>query len=470
MALYQSTDINGSWNFTSGVGAGFSFNSNVRASGITYTVISGLASNISVNFSCFASNIQGYTDIVTGATSYNIYTPYNASTPTFTWSGIGPTQSSTSAIEILLLVGTVRITASGQQYSLSNNNVSATATFDISFNLTEVSLLNDFVFVDTTSTAHPPKNILFLPQLPGSQTSNSKLLFIKDKSNNASVNNIIISPPIGTSIENIQTTPITLSANTSCLTLFNNGVGYFIANNYPSNNQQILPSNSSSSAVTNGYPMANSINIFDTSTFGRVSTNRVSLPDNREPAFCIVVYSGTAAAGARTPPNTLVFQAAYNQTIDNVPSFNPALSVDSSNKSCGIVFISDGSGGWFIAGYYNSQGWDWSVTTGGGNLITQSSSYDIKLIDANVATRFYVLPFSPSSPYLSIIKTQSLLSGGQGIRYHSFLGGMSAFQYINDSSVAMFYTGNQTNNCVWFVAESTRGGVLRYHPILGYTP
>jgi hypothetical protein len=167
-----------------------------------------------------------------------------------------------------------------------------------------------------------------------------------------------------------------------------------------------------------------------------------------------------------------VITALNGKLIDNLAPSRPYIYVDNSVKSCGVVFITDGVN-WYVVGYYNSSGWDWTSTTNGGGIqLIASSSNDIKLTATN-ANAFYSLPISPTLSYLSVIKTQSIQSSGSGVRYCSFKNGDQSLQFFNESSKGIFYGGNQTNNCVWFVAQpeyTPSNPLVKYHPVIGYTP
>lgn len=466
--VYRSSDVTQSGQYTAGGGNNaFYFTTNVGATNIVYGITNNIVTTVSINFFCNASGVSGYTDIVTGPTSYAIYSPYNASTALFTSS-----DPNAVATNISITGGTIRITGSGEQHSNSIPAASRTVTFDVNFNLSVISATTDFVFVNTVATSNPPTNILFLPPLAESSTSNSKLLFIKDKIGNASINNITVVPNEGVSIDN-KNAPFTIIDNYGCLTLFNNGIDYFIANKYPSNGQPIMP-NTGSTIVPTVYANNNTVNAFlTTSSNGRnTGTNSIYLRNpGGAPGISIIKYYGSGDGVSRTSTNPLLI-VPDGCLIDNIPGGDFLLYVDNPIKSCGAVFITDGTN-WYIAGYYNSTNWTWSSyvpITGTETQLSQASATDIILKrPTSMMNPAFILPQTVSSyPYLSIIKKQGIPQGSN-TNYFSYALANPTSGKFNFNNNNIVYTQPQNNTCLWLVANSDGAGSFTYDPVIGYT-
>lgn len=466
--VYRSSDVTQSGQYTAGGGNNaFYFTTNVGATNITYGITAGVVTNVTINFFCNASGVSGYTDIVTGPTSYAIYSPYNASTALFT-SG----NPNAVATNISIIGGTIRITGSGEQHSNAIPAASRTVTFDASFNLNAISATTDFVFVNTSATSNPPNNILFLPPLNESQSSNSKLLFIKDKSANASINNITVVPNQGFCIDNINA-PFTIKDNNGCLALFNDGIGYFIANYYPSNGQPAMPT-SQISIVPTLYANNNTVNAFATSTTDRnTGNNSIYL---RNPAgitgISIIKYYGAEfPSSSRTINNPLIIKPD-GCNVDGSNTIFPMLYVDDPIKSCGAVFITDGTN-WFIAGYYNSTNWNWTSYVPLGGTETQLSQYSLTDIKLKAPTGMmnpgFITPQTISATsYLCIIKKQGIPQGAN-TNYFSYALGNPTSGNFSLRCNNIVYTQPQNNTCLWLVAHLYAGVVLTYDPVIGYT-
>ena len=379
-------------------------------------------------------------------------------------------QSVTYQSPVLTSISIINIT---QSISVHGNDgiYRASASLNNSYDVSAIASSSDFIFVGTN--VGNTKVVL----LPDPATCTGKMFIIKDKTNAAQSRNIIITPSNGVAIDNVPTSPVIISANSGCLSLFSNGTGYFIANNYPSNNQSFLQLQNFPTSGVSVNASINAINIFNTTQVnGRYSgVNKVVLPSSTGTiGICIIVYSGDNTVGSRLSSNPLILQAPSGGSIDCNSTLGPYLYVDDPKKSCGIVLINDGSNNWYVVGYYNSSGWDWiSTTNGGGTQLSASDKLDIKLINPN-ANAFYSLPFGPSLPYTPIIKTQSIQSGGSGVRYCTFMQGQApVLQFFNNTSPGIFWTGNQTNNCLWIIAASKSGPsnpIVLYYPVIGYTP
>ena len=466
--VYRSSDVTQSGQY---IGSGTTnppqFTTNVGATNIVYGITNNIVTTVSINFFCNASGISGYTDIVIGPTTgYAIYSPFDALTPLF--NSTGPNAVATN---IPITGGTIKITATGEQHSNSEPSASQTVTFNLTFNLSVISATTDFVFVNTSSL--PFNNILFLPALAESQTSNSKLLFIKDKTGNANVNNsITVVPNQGVSIDN-KNAPFTIIDNYGCLTLFNNGIDYFIANKYPSNGQPIMP-NTGSTIVPTVYANNNTVNAFlTTSSNGRnTGTNSIYLRNpGGAPGISIIKYYGSGDGVSRTSTNPLLI-VPDGCLIDNIPGGDFLLYVDNPIKSCGAVFITDGTN-WYIAGYYNSTNWTWSSyvpITGTETQLSQASATDIILKrPTSMMNPAFILPQTVSSyPYLSIIKKQGIPQGSN-TNYFSYALANPTSGKFNFNNNNIVYTQPQNNTCLWLVANSDGAGSFTYDPVIGYT-
>ena len=357
----------------------------------------------------------------------------------------------------------------------------ATASFDDTFNITSINSATDFVFTDLTQTTTAFGGKFFM--LPSASSYANRSMIIKNK-NTVPSNDlgggqfrgqvVYLNTSNGDLINDFPSSlGLCMNDAYACLTLFSNGTAWYIANYYPSSNQPILPQASLPPTYSTANANIDAINFFNTTTAGRsTGTNVLYLPDANVAGLCIVVYSGGSTSGERLGNNPLVMIAANNKTIDSLADSKPFIYVDNSKRSCGAVFVSDGIN-WYVVGYYNSFGWDWdSAVTGGNVQLTASSALDIKLtsVNVNASNSLYSLPIGPNLPYLMLIKTQP---GVSGIRYCTFMTGQPSLQFINETCVGIFYGGNQSNSCVWFVGHieySPPNPLVNYYPVLAYTP
>lgn len=466
--VYRSSDVTQSGQY---IGSGTTnppqFTTNVGATNIVYGITNNIVTTVSINFFCNASGISGYTDIVIGPTTgYAIYSPFDALTPLF--NSTGPNAVATN---IPITGGTIKISATGEQHSNSEPSASQTVTFNLSFNLSVISASTDFVFVNTSSL--PFNNILFLPALAESQTSNSKLLFIKDKTGNANVNNsITVVANEGVSIDN-KNAPFTIVDNFACLTLFNNGIDYFIANYYPSSNNQPIMPNTGSTIVPTVYANNNTVNTFVTSSSnGRnTGTNSIYLRNpGGAPGISIIIYFGSAEAGSRLSTNPLLI-VPDGCVIDNIGGGDFLLYVDDPLKSCGAVFITDGTN-WYVAGYYNSTNWNWTTYVplpGSETSLTQTSATDIilKRPTGIMDPAFSTPQINSSIPYLCIIKKQGIPLGSN-TNYFSYAQGNPTSGNFNLNCNNINYSEPQNNTCLWLVGHQYNGG-FSYDPVIGYS-
>jgi len=378
----------------------------------------------------------------------------------------------------------------------------ATARFDLyTINLTDINPGTDFVFVDTTL----PKFV----RLPPVNSNPGRLLYFKLKGaiptnelgNNVNGNgdqwagkSIWINTYDGDSlIRDINSSAIYINSNYGCLTLFNDGIRWYVANYYTSRLQDALATASTSTFGTHksAQAISNCINIFKTSgnldSSGNVYTDRndarrngdnlcvlPSLADNK-PQMCIVVYSGDATGGGRGPGNALLFE--HSQNIDQNSSYSRGdsskayIAANQTMKNTGIVFISDGYY-WYIVGWYNGSNWatdtSSATSTNQTNLGTLNS-HTISILDTTGSDTSYVLQQNnPGSiPYLSIVKAKS--SGVADIKFNSVTANLPNNIYINDNIRTMYFNENKNNTCVWFVRQLD-SGFIRYFPIISYTP
>ena len=344
----------------------------------------------------------------------------------------------------------------------------------------------DFVFVDTSTYT----KVLLINDLQYIKNTN-KLIYIKDAFANAQNNKIYVCVPDPTTIDGNSS--FNINTRFGCLTLYSDGINWFISNYYPSQNQSYL---GDTSDTATGFKLANAkinaINVFLTDTpssgdnSGNASrkngTNIVNLPTlNGTPSICIVVYGGDSSAD-RQFYNKLAFNYA-STNIDryyntgNKPYIVSDTGSSQPSKNSGIVFISDGTY-WYIAGWFN--GAYWAVDNGGGGYFSLESSSSAKQIDNIVSketgggglNRYYTLPTPAiSNPgYFRIIKSVGRqFSGSNGITFSTYSNGGSPTNYINNSCTRIYYQNSQTNSCLWMVGVNTNG-LIRWYPIIGYAP
>lgn len=360
----------------------------------------------------------------------------------------------------------------------------ALSFFDYTINLTDINPSSDFIFIN-------PSGGKFV-HLPPVSSNPGKLYYFKLKSaipgnfigNNVGGNgeqyqgqSIWINTYNGDSeIMDVTSRAIYINQNYACLTLFSNGTNWYIANYYPSTNQPSL--STSTTNVTNPSKIANAvsncINIFNSTGSPRnTGDNLVYLPNASTPSMCIVAYVGDTGGGGRQNGNALLFSHANN--IDENTGYNssnfPYISTDASNdKSCGCVFISNGTY-WYIVGRFYGEQWSWNnaPSTDGGfwNTLTPATN-TINIIPINTF-KFYILPLTViSNPgYFIIYK----LTGEQNssVIFYTHEDETSVNNVINNNTTKLYYAQSKKNSCIWFIGVND-GTRMKYYPIIGYTP
>jgi hypothetical protein len=375
---------------------------------------------------------------------------------------------------------------------VTNNRLIFTPT-SVSASVDQTLIVNlyngnaDFVFVDTSLN----KKLLLINDFQYIKNTN-KLIYIKDAYANAQNNNIYVSVPNGTTLDGNNS--FTIIAQCGCLSLYSDGINWFIANSYPSNNQSFL---GDTSDTASGFKLANAtinaINVFltDTPSSGpnngngtrKNGTNIVNLPTlNGTPSMCIVVYGGDSSAD-RQFNNKL----GFNYSSRNIDRYyntgkQPYLVSDTGSsqplKNSGIVFISDGTY-WYIAGWFNGAYWAFDSDFYGGSFSLESSS-SAQQIDNIVSkesgggglNRYFALPTIPiANPgYFRIIKSVGTqFNGTNGVTFYTFTHGSTQTNYINNSVNRIYYQNSQTNSCLWMVGVNS-SGIIRWYPIIGYAP
>jgi hypothetical protein len=358
----------------------------------------------------------------------------------------------------------------------------ATASFDYTVTINNIATTSDFVLIKNTST-------VFL-QLPPVAGNISKPIFIKNTGTGRTIR--VYTYQTECNITDIGQPMVYFTADYGCLTLVSDGTKWFIANFYPSNNQGYLPISTATITDTDKIALSakNIVNIFNTdvvpgnpgNTDRQTGDNLVYLPGSlTEPALCVVAYVGSTSGGGRQSGNALSFVSPTSNTnIDGNPGYTaanrPAILTNVPQASTGIVFIADVSPigladtTWYIAGYFNSPSWQFNDPDGGYWPIPSVPRQALFII-APGTNRFYSLPNDSVVPRLfSIIKTQTVINNG--VRFSANSGvGVNGPNKINDTTSRIYYVGNQTNSCIWFMSEQRSGeNFLRYYPILAYTP
>ena len=265
-----------------------------------------------------------------------------------------------------------------------------------------------------------------------------------------------------------------------CMTLFKSSNIWYIANYHYGS---ALNGTTSTALTTNANKILNAsaghVNMFNVNN----SADRQS-GDN----FCILPAASTGAGkltfivycgdkSGKTNGNALVFVTADGSNIDNGIQ-KPYILVNESgaaSKSCGAVFISDGSR-WYIVGFVTTTfgtSWISSSNTGNTTMSRASSNVNFYLIANGVADRSLSLPLYDSTvpangSIISIIKGQTFSGGGIYIYANS---GNS----INENTSVYYPTTstiNKTNwSCFWMVSEKRPGeSFYHYYPVLTYFP
>jgi len=392
----------------------------------------------------------------------------------------------TSGIVNTLTLTTSLLLPATITFSAINSSTSVQIGGIVSLRLNSYDGLSDFVFVDTSTQVQT----LLLPV--ASLFPQNKLLYIKDKSNSASTHNVAVSPAITDKIEtNTAGTPFIISSTAGCLTLFSGSptsggtLQYFIANYYPSSYQGLTdtsPPDHYSYKYTipdNSFP----VTIFNTTT-DRTGNNLCTLPslstNSNYVGINMVAYGGQDGSG-RGSGNALYFNTADNTKIDNRANYYYITSDAGTNKSVGMVFISDGIT-WYIAGMTQMNNWSWSTTLNAAtntnhiNIESTPTNTNIITIIPNTNTsgdsRNVVLPLTKiSNSYCVLVKAQSHISqlsfvSADGVSGHTQ-------NLFNGNNVINYYLQghDSTYSCIWFVSQTPPGSTITYYyPVINYTP
>lgn len=360
----------------------------------------------------------------------------------------------------------------------------------------------DFIFANTTTC----RTVVVLP--PVSTITNGRMLYIKDKKNNASVRNVIIQPSFGDSIDNKgANTPVTLNLNSSCITLYTgkynptSSLQYLIANIYPSNNQpQLSTFTRVAGDVVSGrnYSRAelNSVNFYSTDDLQGLrkgntplygKNNFVALPTVSKPASCAIIFSGK---GDKASGNYLGLD--HSNPIDAVlPGKDNLFSYiwsDSTYKNTGVYLISDGTN-WYIVGWYQTVGWSWENTTGGTaipnaskttSLITNvwgsgvvgtAWSYSIAAVDPNnYNTHMLIHKNTTQNSNLRLTFSSPYATGSTSLGLNNGINATGT--YTTSGKQSMFYnqSNNQREHAYWFIGRPIGSGFVVYYPLICYTP
>jgi hypothetical protein len=349
-------------------------------------------------------------------------------------------------------------------------------------NMTIYNSSADFNFIDASPNL---SKIIRLPPITSAVTG--KLYFYKITG--TLTRNAYILTDDGSLIKDHNIAGVVITNNHGCLTLVSNGTEWYIANYYPSSLQNSLPTTSTD--VSNANKIANStinnINIFNTDANANRrdgAANMVRLPAlNGTPGICIVVYCGTI--DGRTGGNVLLFTsteaaAGTERKIDgpsssyNNTSQKPYIVANETHKNTGIVFITNGTY-WYIAGWFNGSNWQTSANPANSGGVTNVqlspllNNYSYFITTTNGGNRYYILPQDNPSlnpPALLIVKARS---DATSMEFNSIQAGSGANVVINKDTKNMYFNTTKTNICVWFVRELL-SGVIRYYPIISYTP
>lgn len=202
----------------------------------------------------------------------------------------------------------------------------------------------DFIFVNTSVC---PTLIVFPNPLLNPIALNKKAIFVKDKSWNASVNNITIQATGGARIE--DTSNFVLKQNGECLSLFTDLSEYYISSIYPSNNCGLMGTVDSTNSFNTSYLKAQAItdvvNVFSTDNTpafnpdGSINTNSSttqrqtnqnlvllpSLTENGTEGFmCMIIYGGGISG------NRHAYPLAFYSSSTNIDGTNSPYNLANS--------------------------------------------------------------------------------------------------------------------------------------------
>lgn len=364
----------------------------------------------------------------------------------------------------------------------------AAASFsDYTITLQDINVGTDFIFVT-------PVGGKFV-QLPPVASNVGKLYYFKlisaiassDLGNNQFANQSIwVNTYNGDSqIVDVSAPAIYIDQNFGCLTLVSDGTRWYVANYYPSYRQGALPT-ADPTGITgnnNGNAVMNAINNFSTDgVTGRGSTNNaVTLPSlSGTPGICVVIYSGNSSA-SRGAGNVLICRHLVVNQIDRNPSYTatnqPYILCNESTKNTGVVFISDGTY-WYIAGWFDGNNWvdNTSSSSNGGFWSMGSANYSVDIVSTTIHPTtplnvYFTLPTSiiDNPGYFHIVKIPTSVETGNKVRFNTYMNGQTNTNFINDQQQEIYYQQKQTNSCLWIVGIKV-GTIMRYYPIIGYTP
>ena len=422
-------------------------------SSFSLTTNNGVITGFSLSFN---STVTGYGGAGSRLNGY-AYDVYLDGTNIYSASSGGPSLSYTYAGGVLSnATHTIRVTASANGDDNTNSGAFYVAVnVDDSFDFSASGLLRGMNFMNTL--IGNTRYVL----LPSPDTYSGQVLFFKDSGANANNRNITLVPPNGGfTIDDAAN--LTISNRAGCVTLFSDSLVWRIANYYTSNNQPTLSTASTSSFATGKQATAliGRINVFDVdSNSARQSgDNSVILPSPSAGELCMVLYIGKLSG--KGLGNALLFQVTGGSSIDNIynNTNNQAyISTNTSNKSTGVVFISDGSN-WYVAGYYPAANWAWETSTAVGNTSVNLGT-NLLNVTPFISGKDYYLPSSSIGAILNIQKNLTGMNTS-GVIFHP-----NGTGFFNKDIQRIYYNGNPSNSSTWFV---NYGG--NSYPIIAYTP
>ncbi len=448
---------------------GFGVNASVYIRNLSFTNTSGNSYTFGYNVDYYSgyygsstSSRVAYTElvidisdanIVTRTNSYGVGSPdnqnYNSSNYTI------QTISNNTPIKFR-----IRAVCRG---SANSGTIDVDAVFDETFYISTSQ--NNMIFAKTAQN-----DMIILPKIT---TSNKgQLFFIK----NVTGGNYVKIVPEGTSntIDGTSTPVITLNNRNGAI-LFNDGTNWFIGNLYKTNLN--TTSTSSYASGKTGTATANSVNIFNVNnnTSRQSGDNLCTLPAAVQGGLCMVVYAGNNSDKYNN--NALVFRsnASNTYTIDynyyNNSSSQVYIVVNesgASQKSTGILFISDGSG-WYIMGSVPTFGVSWGTSALGSTATTINSTNDIQINLTNTSAKNILI--KDNTVNSTNLKSQLLIMKSKLSSPDTYYSQDSThtLNYFNENVKSIVNVLSGTNySCYWFVCEN-RSGILHYYPIINYT-
>ena len=268
---------------------------------------------------------------ITAGTQYYVGTG-TTSTLSGTYSGVLYISSTSNGSTLITLTASPNSITTG---TVGNSYITKVAGYD---------LKADFIFVDTSVC---PTLIVFPNPLLNPIALNKKAIFVKDKSWNASVNNITIQATGGARIE--DTSNFVLKQNGECLSLFTDLSEYYISSIYPSNNCGLMGTVDSTNSFNTSYLKAQAItdvvNVFSTDNTppfkpdGSINTNSsttqrqtnqnlVLLPsltaNGTEGFMCMIIYGGGISG------NRHAYPLAFYSSSTNIDGTNSPYNLANS--------------------------------------------------------------------------------------------------------------------------------------------